>query len=188
MRVGMGYDVHKLVEGRRMILGGVEIPFEKGLLGHSDADVLVHAIMDALLGAAALGDIGKHFPDTDPKYEGADSMRLLEEVHKLLDAGNYMIGNVDATVIAQRPKLAPYIETMRENIAARLQIDKNQVNIKATTEEGLGFTGQGQGISSQAICLLETIDNFDYRSSRVVDDTVESAANPCMGCMGCAKR
>ena len=188
MRVGMGYDVHKLVEGRRLILGGVEIPYEKGLLGHSDADVLVHAIMDALLGAAALGDIGKHFPDTDPKYEGADSMRLLEEVRKLLDAGNYMIGNVDATVIAQRPKLAPYIETMRENIAARLQIDKNQVNIKATTEEGLGFTGQGQGISSQAICLLETIDNFDYRSSRVVDDTVESSANPCMGCMGCAKR
>lgn len=187
MRVGMGYDVHKLVEGRRLILGGVEIPYEKGLLGHSDADVLVHAIMDALLGAAALGDIGKHFPDTDPAYEGADSMRLLEEVRKLLDANNYVIGNVDATVIAQRPKLAPYIDAMRENIAARLQIDKNQVNVKATTEEGLGFTGQGQGISSQAICLLETIDNFDYRSSRVVDDTVENAANPCMGCMGCAK-
>ena len=182
MRVGMGYDVHKLVEGRRLILGGVEIPYEKGLLGHSDADVLVHAIMDALLGAAALGDIGKHFPDTDPAYEGADSMRLLEEVRKLLDANNYVIGNVDATVIAQRPKLAPYIDAMRENIAARLQIDKNQVNVKATTEEGLGFTGQGQGISSQAICLLETIDNFDYRSSRVVDDTVENAANPCMGC------
>lgn len=188
MRVGMGYDVHKLVEGRRLVLGGVEIPYEKGLLGHSDADVLVHAIMDALLGAAALGDIGKHFPDTDPAYEGADSMRLLEEVRKLLDANNYVIGNVDATVIAQRPKLAPYIDAMRENIAARLQIDKNQVNVKATTEEGLGFTGQGQGISSQAICLLETIDNFDYRSSRVVDDTVENAANPCMGCMGCAKR
>lgn len=188
MRVGMGYDVHKLVEGRRLVLGGVEIPYEKGLLGHSDADVLVHAIMDALLGAAALGDIGKHFPDTDPAYECADSMRLLEEVRKLLDANNYVIGNVDATVIAQRPKLAPYIDAMRENIAARLQIDKNQVNVKATTEEGLGFTGQGQGISSQAICLLETIDNFDYRSSRVVDDTVENAANPCMGCMGCAKR
>ena len=187
MRVGMGYDVHKLVEGRRLILGGVEIPYEKGLLGHSDADVLVHAIMDALLGAAALGDIGKHFPDTDPAYEGADSMRLLEEVRKLLDANNYVIGNVDATVIAQRPKLAPYIDAMRENIAARLQIDKNQVNVKATTEEGLGFTGQGQGISSQAICLLETIDNFDYRSSRVVDDTVENAANPCMGCMGLQK-
>ena len=188
MRVGMGYDVHKLVEGRRLVLGGVEIPYEKGLLGHSDADVLVHAVMDALLGAAALGDIGKHFPDTDPAYEGADSMKLLEEVRKLLDEHNFMIGNVDATVIAQRSKLAPYIEMMRENIAARLQIDKNQVNVKATTEEGLGFTGQGQGISSQAICLLETIDNFDYRSSRVVDDTVENAANPCMGCMGCAKR
>ena len=188
MRVGMGYDVHKLVEGRRLILGGVEIPYEKGLLGHSDADVLVHAVMDALLGAAALGDIGKHFPDTDPAYEGADSMKLLEEVRKLLDEHNFMIGNVDATVIAQRPKLAPYIEMMRENIAARLLIDKNQVNVKATTEEGLGFTGQGQGISSQAICLLETIDNLDYRSSRVVDDTVENAANPCMGCMGCAKR
>ena len=175
MRVGMGYDVHKLVEGRRLVLGGVEIPYEKGLLGHSDADVLVHAVMDALLGAAALGDIGKHFPDTDPAYEGADSMKLLEEVRKLLDEHNFMIGNVDATVIAQRPKLAPYIEMMRENIAARLLIDKNQVNVKATTEEGLGFTGQGQGISSQAICLLETIDNFDYRSSRVVDDTVENA-------------
>ena len=188
MRVGMGYDVHKLVEGRRLILGGVEIPYEKGLLGHSDADVLVHAVMDALLGAAALGDIGKHFPDTDPAYEGADSMKLLEEVRKLLDAHNFMIGNVDATVIAQRPKLAPYVEMMRENIAARLLIDKNQVNVKATTEEGLGFTGQGQGISSQAICLLETIDNFDYLNSRVVDDTVENAANPCMGCRGCAKR
>lgn len=188
MRVGMGYDVHKLTEGRRLILGGVEIPYEKGLLGHSDADVLAHAIMDALLGAAALGDIGKHFPDTDPAYEGADSMKLLEEVHKLLDAHNFMIGNVDATVIAQRPKLAPYIETMRENIAARLQIDKNQVNVKATTEEGLGFTGQGQGISAQAICLLETIDNFDYRSSRVVDDDAQNATSPCMGCMGCAKR
>lgn len=188
MRVGMGYDVHKLVEGRRLILGGVEIPYEKGLLGHSDADVLVHAIMDALLGAAALGDIGKHFPDTDPAYEGADSMRLLEEVRKLLDANNYVIGNVDATVIAQRPKLAPYIDAMRENIAARLQIDKNQVNVKATTEEGLGFTGQGQGISSQAICLLETIDNFDYRSSRVVDDTVENAANPMHGMHGVCKK
>ena len=152
MRVGMGYDVHKLVEGRRLVLGGVEIPYEKRLLGHSDADVLVYAVMDALLGAAALGDIGKHFPDTDPAYEGADSMKLLEEVRKLLDEHNFMIGNVDATVIAQRPKLAPYIEMMRENIAARLQIDKNQVNVKATTEEGLGFTGQGQGISSQAIC------------------------------------
>ena len=161
MRIGHGYDVHRLVEDRKLIMGGVEIPYEKGLLGHSDADVLVHAIMDALLGAAALGDIGKHFPDTDPAYEGADSMRLLEEVRKLLDANNYVIGNVDATVIAQRPKLAPYIDAMRENIAARLQIDKNQVNVKATTEEGLGFTGQGEGISSQAICSLYRIGKLE---------------------------
>lgn len=188
MRIGNGYDVHRLVENRKLILGGVEIPYEKGLLGHSDADVLLHAVMDALLGAAALGDIGKHFPDNDPAYEGADSMKLLEEVGKLLQEKAYFIENIDATVIAQRPKLAPYIETMRENIAARLQIDKNQVNVKATTEEGLGFTGQGQGISAQAICLLETIDNFDYRSSRVVDDDVQNATSPCMGCMGCAKR
>lgn len=187
MKVGMGYDVHKLVEDRKLILGGVEIPYEKGLLGHSDADVLVHAVMDALLGAAALGDIGKHFPDTDPKYEGADSMQLLEEVRRLLDAGNYVNGNVDATLIAQRPKLAPYIETMRENIAARLQIDKNQVNVKATTEEGLGFTGQGQGISSQAICLLETIDNFDYRDSWMEQQEINRGpANSCQGCGGCA--
>ena len=157
MKVGMGYDVHKLVEDRKLILGGVEIPYEKGLLGHSDADVLVHAVMDALLGAAALGDIGKHFPDTDPAYAGADSMKLLEEVKKLLDADNYIVGNIDATVIAQKPKLAPYIERMRENIAARLGIDVNQVNVKATTEEGLGFTGAGQGISAQAICLLERL-------------------------------
>ena len=155
MKVGMGYDVHKLVEDRKLILGGVEIPYEKGLLGHSDADVLVHAVMDALLGAAALGDIGKHFPDTDPAYAGADSMKLLEEVKKLLDADNYIVGNIDATVIAQKPKLAPYIERMRENIAARLGIDVNQVNVKATTEEGLGFTGSGDGISAQAVCILE---------------------------------
>ena len=178
MRVGMGYDVHKLVEGRRLVLGGVEIPYEKGLLGHSDADVLVHAVMDALLGAAALGDIGKHFPDTDPAYEGADSMKLLEEVRKLLDEHNFMIGNVDATVIAQRPKLAPYIEMMRENIAARLQIDKNQVNVKATTEEGLGFTGQGEGISSQAITLLTSVEDYCY------DDRMKPQG--CSGCQGCA--
>ena len=188
MKVGMGYDVHRLVEGRKLILGGVEIPYEKGLLGHSDADVLVHAVMDALLGAAALGDIGKHFPDTDPAYAGADSMKLLEEVQKLLDAENYIIGNIDATVIAQKPKLAPYIETMRENIVARLGIDKNQVNVKATTEEGLGFTGTGEGISAQAICLLETIDNFDYRATRVVSDPAASDnVSPCQGCMGCAR-
>ena len=188
MRIGHGYDVHRLVSGRALILGGVTIPYEKGLDGHSDADVLVHAVMDALLGAAAMGDIGKLFPDNDDRYLGADSMELLREVSRRLAEAGYRLGNLDATIIAQRPKLAPYIDAMRENIAARLQIDKNQVNVKATTEEGLGFTGQGQGISSQAICLLETIDNFDYRSSRVVDDTVENAANPCMGCMGCAKR
>lgn len=188
MKVGMGYDVHKLVEGRKLILGGVEIPYEKGLLGHSDADVLVHAVMDALLGAAALGDIGKHFPDTDPAYAGADSMKLLEEVKKLLDAENYIVGNIDATVIAQKPKLAPYIETMRENIAACLGIDTNQVNVKATTEEGLGFTGTGDGISAQAICLLETIDNFDYRVTRVVSDpSARDNVSPCQGCMGCSK-
>lgn len=188
MRVGMGYDVHKLTEGRKLILGGVDIPWEKGLLGHSDADVLIHAIMDALLGAAALGDIGKHFPDTDPAYKGISSVKLLVHVAGLLKENDYAIGNIDATIIAQKPKMAPHIPTMRENIAEALGIKISQLNIKATTEEGLGFTGQGQGISSQAICLLETIDNFDYRSSRVVDDTVENAANPCMGCMGCAKR
>ena len=188
MKVGMGYDVHKLVEDRKLILGGVEIPYEKGLLGHSDADVLVHAVMDALLGAAALGDIGKHFPDTDPAYAGADSMKLLEEVKKLLDAENYIVGNIDATVIAQKPKLAPYIERMRENIAARLGIDMNQVNVKATTEEGLGFTGAGQGISAQAICLLETVDNFDYQATRLISDSQEpESVSPCQGCMGCVK-
>ena len=154
MRIGMGYDVHKLVEGRKMIIGGVEIPYEKGLLGHSDADVLLHAISDALLGAAALGDIGKHFPDTDPKYKGADSLKLLEHVGNLISDKLYVIGNIDATIIAQRPKMAPYIMQMRENMARALNIDLNQINVKATTEEGLGFTGSGEGISSQAICLL----------------------------------
>lgn len=188
MKVGMGYDVHKLVEDRKLILGGVEIPYEKGLLGHSDADVLVHAVMDALLGAAALGDIGKHFPDTDPAYAGADSMKLLEEVKKLLDAENYIVGNIDATVIAQKPKLAPYIERMRENIAVRLGVDMNQVNVKATTEEGLGFTGAGQGISAQAICLLETVDNFDYRATHLISDSqAPESVSPCRGCMGCTK-
>ncbi|EJT6171851.1 2-C-methyl-D-erythritol 2,4-cyclodiphosphate synthase [Clostridium perfringens] len=154
MRIGMGYDVHKLVENRDLILGGVKIPYEKGLLGHSDADVLLHAIMDSLLGAAALGDIGKHFPDTDPKYKGADSIKLLEFVGELLNKNNYKISNIDATIIAQRPKMAPYIPTMRENIAKALNIDLDQINVKATTEEGLGFTGSGEGISSQSICLL----------------------------------
>lgn len=181
MRVGIGYDVHKLVENRKLILGGVSIPYEKGLLGHSDADVLVHAIMDAILGAAALGDIGKHFPDTDPAYKDADSMELLEQVGQLIDQQNMMIGNIDATVIAQRPKLSPYIDTMREKIAKCLKVDVNQVNIKATTEEGLGFTGEGLGISAQAICLLETVNNFDYRDNSRVGENVPS----CQGCSGC---
>ncbi|MDY3746751.1 MAG: 2-C-methyl-D-erythritol 2,4-cyclodiphosphate synthase [Lachnospiraceae bacterium] len=155
MRVGMGYDVHKLVEDRALILGGVCIPYEKGLLGHSDADVLIHAVMDALLGAAALGDIGRHFPDSDPKYKGISSMLLLEHVGSLLMENGYVVGNIDATVIAQRPKLAPYIETMRENMAKALKIEVSRVNVKATTEEGLGFTGQGLGIASSAVALIE---------------------------------
>lgn len=154
MRIGMGYDVHKLVEERDLILGGVKIPYEKGLLGHSDADVLLHAIMDSLLGAAALGDIGKHFPDTDPKYKGADSLKLLQFVGELLYKNNYKISNIDATIIAQRPKMAPHIPKMRENIAKALKIELDRINVKATTEEGLGFTGSGEGISSQSICLI----------------------------------
>lgn len=159
MRVGMGYDVHKLVENRKLILGGVEIEHEKGLLGHSDADVLLHAIMDSILGALALGDIGKHFPDTDEKYKGADSMKLLEHVYNLIKEKGYAIGNLDATIIAQEPKMAPHIQKMRENIARVLNTDINNVNVKATTEEGLGFTGNKEGISSQSICLLINIDN-----------------------------
>ena len=155
MRIGMGYDVHKLVENRKLILGGVEIPYELGLLGHSDADVVLHAIMDALLGAAALGDIGKHFPDTDPQYKGISSIRLLQHVGKLLEENHYKIGNIDATIICQRPKLAMYKDKMVSNVAEALNITENQVCIKATTEEGLGFTGEGLGISSQAIVLLE---------------------------------
>lgn len=159
MRIGLGYDVHRLVEGRDLIIGGVNIPYEKGLLGHSDADVLLHAIMDSLLGAAALGDIGKHFPDTDPKFKGISSIKLLEEVGKLLSANKYSINNIDATIIAQKPKMAPFIQQMRENIANALNINLNQINVKATTEEGLGFTGNGEGISSQSICLLQLTIN-----------------------------
>lgn len=155
MRIGHGYDVHKLTKNRKLILGGVDIPFEKGLLGHSDADVLLHAIMDSLLGAAALGDIGKHFPDTDPKFKGADSLKLLEEVRNLLKNNGYSVTNIDATVIAQAPKLAPYIQTMRENVAKTLNIDIDKVNVKATTEEHLGFTGEGAGISAHSVCLIE---------------------------------
>lgn len=178
MRVGMGYDVHRLTENRDLILGGVKIPYEKGLLGHSDADVLLHAIMDALLGAAAMGDIGKHFPDTDPAYEGASSMKLLENVGKLLEEENYQIINIDVTIIAQRPKMAPHIPQMVENVARVLKLEKNQVNIKATTEEGLGFTGTGEGISSQAICALMPITSY-------IDD--DRAVAGCGGCGGCMR-
>ncbi|MCI6910895.1 MAG: 2-C-methyl-D-erythritol 2,4-cyclodiphosphate synthase [Veillonellaceae bacterium] len=154
-RFGMGYDVHQLVENRKLIIGGVDIPYEKGLSGHSDADVLLHAISDALLGAAALGDIGKHFPDTDPRYKGADSLKLLEEVGNLLAAKGYVVGNVDATIVAQKPKMLPHIPQMRENIARVLRVDIDQINVKATTEEHLGFTGSGQGISSYAVAGIE---------------------------------
>lgn len=154
MRVGMGYDVHRLTEERKLILGGVEIPWEKGLLGHSDADVLVHAVMDALLGAAALGDIGKHFPDTDPAYKGISSILLLRHVTELLKKNGYAIGNVDATIIAQKPKMAPHILKMCENMAEAMGISIDCLNVKATTEEGLGFTGREEGIAAQAICLL----------------------------------
>lgn len=157
MRIGHGYDVHRLTQDRRLILGGVEIPFEKGLLGHSDADVLTHAVMDALLGAAGLGDIGTHFPDTDPAYKGADSLKLLEHVITLLKTRGWQVGNVDVTVIAQRPKLAAYVPRMRDNLALRLGIEADCVNIKATTEEKLGFTGSGDGMAAHAVCLLNKI-------------------------------
>ena len=160
MRAGIGYDVHRLEEGRQLVLGGVCIPYEKGLLGHSDADVLLHAIMDALLGAAALGDIGKHFPDSDDKYKGISSLKLLGYVGKLLEDKCYIIENIDSTIIAQKPKLIGYIDKMRENIAGVLGLEQDQVNVKATTEEGLGFTGTGEGISAQAVCSLSSM--FDY--------------------------
>ncbi|WP_461884685.1 2-C-methyl-D-erythritol 2,4-cyclodiphosphate synthase [Fusicatenibacter sp.] len=178
MRVGMGYDVHKLVENRKLILGGVEIPYEYGLLGHSDADVLVHAIMDALLGAAALRDIGRHFPDNDPAYEGADSIKLLKKVGEMLEERMYLIENIDATVIAQKPKLLPYIDTMVKNVAEALHLEEDQVNIKATTEEGLGFTGKKEGISAQAICCISKALDL------MPDDRIQSS---CSGCPGCAR-
>ena len=177
MRVGMGYDVHKLVEGRDLIIGGVRIPHTLGLLGHSDADVLLHAIMDALLGAAGLGDIGKHFPDTDPQYKGISSMKLLSHVAELIREKGYVVENIDATIIAQKPKMRPHIPQMEENIAGTLGISTDQVNVKATTEEHLGFTGREEGISSNAVCLLSTI----YENSVAVGD---SAAG-CPGCGGC---
>ena len=179
MRIGMGYDVHKLVEGRQMIIGGVEIPYEKGLLGHSDADVLLHAISDALLGAAALGDIGKHFPDTDPAYKGISSILLLERVGELLQQNMFLIENIDATIIAQAPKMRPHIDKMRENIANALNIEVEQVNVKATTEEGLGFTGSGEGISAQAICLLT--------SPRELYSEDAMMRKSCENCKGCQK-
>ena len=154
MRVGLGYDVHKLVEGRKLIIGGVNVPHEKGLLGHSDADVLIHAVMDSILGALALGDIGKHFPDTDEKY----SMKLLEFVYNLINEKGYGIGNIDCTIIAQSPKMAPHIQNMRENIAKALNTSIENINVKATTEEGLGFTGAKEGIAAQSICLLVKVD------------------------------
>lgn len=159
MRVGMGYDVHKLVEGRELIIGGVNIPYEKGLLGHSDADVLIHSVMDSILGALALGDIGKHFPDTDEKYKGIDSIKLLQFVYNLMIEKGYNIGNIDCTIIAQSPKMAPYIYSMRENISKSLNTDIENINVKATTEEGLGFTGSKQGIAAQSICMLVKVDN-----------------------------
>ena len=156
MRIGHGYDVHRLVSDRKLILGGVDVPYERGLLGHSDADVLTHAVMDALLGAAGQGDIGRHFPDNDPAYAGADSLKLLDCVVDLLSNSGWIVGNVDATIIAQRPKLAPYLPEMRDNLALRLNISSDQVNIKATTEEHLGFTGAGEGIAAHAVVLLES--------------------------------
>ena len=178
-RVGQGYDLHRLVEGRPLILGGVSIDYEKGLLGHSDADALLHAITDALLGAAGLGDIGRHFPDTDPAYKGADSRELLAQAVALVVKAGWAIVNVDATVIAQKPKLAPYREEMVENIANALGISKNQISVKATTEEGLGFTGRGEGIAAQAIVLLNTVENYIYDS--------KMQTGTCTNCPGCGK-
>lgn len=180
MRIGQGYDVHRLVEGRKLILGGVEIPYDKGLLGHSDADVLIHAVMDALLGAAALGDIGQHFPDTDPAYKGISSIELLRKVGKLLEQKGYVIENIDATIIAQRPKLAAYRPQMAKNIEQTLNLEEGRVSVKATTEEGLGFTGTGEGISSQAITLLTAMRDTCY------DDRMEIKG--CTHCLGCKQQ
>ena len=172
MRVGHGYDVHRLVEGRKLIIGGVDIPYEKGLLGHSDADVLTHAVMDALLGAAGLGDIGLLFPDNDPAYEGADSLRLLKEVGDRLEQKLYYVENIDATIVAQAPKMRPFIDEMRDKIAKALRIDPSLVNVKATTEEHLGFTGSGEGIAAHAVCCIDSL----------------LGRNGCAGCAGCAGR
>lgn len=191
MRIGTGYDVHRLVENRALILGGVAVPYEKGLLGHSDADVLLHAIMDALLGAAALGDIGKHFPDSDPAYAGISSITLLKKVGELLAKEHYLVGNIDATIIAQRPKLASYLPQMRENIAEALGIALSQINLKATTEEGLGFTGSGEGIAAQAVCLLDTVGDYLQNGSGMAIYAFDEAGNAvtqgCGGCSGCVR-
>ena len=190
MRIGTGYDVHALTRGRPLVIGGVTIPYELGLAGHSDADVLLHAIMDALLGAAALRDIGAHFPDTDEKYKGISSLKLLEEVRDLLAKEGYVVDNIDATIIAQRPKMRPYIEQMRQKIADTLEIEVSQVNVKATTEEGLGFTGRGEGISSQAVCLLSSAGDLIEGSRTVFDSEGEMIQNvrPCATCGGCIAR
>ncbi len=177
MRIGTGYDVHRLVPDRDLIIGGVRIPYEKGLLGHSDADVLLHAVMDALLGAAALGDIGKHFPDSDPAYKGISSLTLLEKVGDFLAEKGFVVENIDSTIIAQAPKMRPYIDAMRENIAGALGLEIDFVSVKATTEEGMGFTGAGEGISAQAVCLLTS--PFDL--------TAQQIAGGCEGCSGCRK-
>ena len=176
MRVGMGYDVHRLVENRELILGGVKIPYEKGLLGHSDADELLHAVMDALMGAAAMGDIGMHFPDNDPAYEGASSMALLKKVGEMIAEKGFLVENIDATIVAQAPKMRPFIDQMRDNIAQALGLDADYVNVKATTEEGLGFTGKGEGIAAQSVCILTS--PFDL--------TVGQGG--CGGCQGCERR
>ncbi|MGP1433132.1 MAG: 2-C-methyl-D-erythritol 2,4-cyclodiphosphate synthase [Catonella sp.] len=177
MRIGSGYDVHRMVEGRKLILGGVDIPYEKGLLGHSDADVLTHAVMDALLGAVAEGDIGRHFPDTDERYKDIESIKLLVAVRKIIEDKLYVIENIDATIMAEKPKLAPYIPEMVKNIASALCIEESQVNIKATTEEGLGFTGSGEGMKAQAVCLLKEMINED--------DYIMGGCGSCGGCGGC---
>lgn len=184
MRIGTGYDVHRLTEGRDCILGGVKIPYEKGLLGHSDADVLLHAIMDALLGAAALGDIGLHFPDTKEEYRGISSLKLLQKVGEMLTDNFFLIENIDATIIAQAPKMRPYIDAMRQNIADALQIDLSQISVKATTEEGLGFTGRGEGISAQAVCLLTSPVNLVESPINVKAEEAPETRS-CEGCGGC---
>ena len=185
MRIGTGYDVHRLVEGRKLVIGGVEIPHTMGLLGHSDADVLIHAIMDALLGAAGLGDIGKHFPDTDDRYKGISSVLLLKKVADLLEEKLYVIENIDATIIAQKPKMNPHIDEMKANIAGALKTDVGRINIKATTEEGLGFTGTEQGIAAQAVCLLQSFEDFSDKAYIINEKMVGS--DRCAGCGGCPR-